>query len=120
MFSGKRILLVEDEPNARMALAELLTDAGYLVATATDGFEALSMNASFHPELVLTDIQMPRMDGFQLAEALRGNAVSPSPPVVMMSASEAPGASLFVPKPIQVDRLLSVVKRALLSGATQG
>ena len=117
MVSGARILLVEDEANARIALSELLTDAGYLVATAVDGLEALSVNAAFHPDVVVTDVRMPRMDGFQLAEALREDTLSPSLPVVMMSATEPLGGSIFVPKPIQVDKLLSVIKRALVAGA---
>ena len=66
-----RILVVDDEANARTALAELLKQEGYIVETAADGFKALARQAEFGPELVLTDLKMPGMDGVELLRKLR-------------------------------------------------
>src|SRR5262245_4842032 len=61
-----RILVVDDEANARTALAELLRDEGYQVETAADGFKALPKLEEFAPDLLLTDLRMPGMDGLEL------------------------------------------------------
>src|SRR5437879_10519335 len=66
-----RILIVDDEANARTALAELLRDEGYSVETAADGFKALPKLDEFAPELVLTDLKMPGMDGIELMRKSR-------------------------------------------------
>ena len=58
-----RILVVDDEVNARTALVELLRDEGYAVEAAADAFKALAKVADFAPDLVLTDLKMPGMDG---------------------------------------------------------
>jgi CheY-like chemotaxis protein len=57
-----RILVVDDEVNARTALAELLSEEGYVVESAADGFKALGKAADFAPDLVLTDLEMPLAD----------------------------------------------------------
>src|SRR5262249_55231039 len=80
-----RILVVDDEANARTALAELLRDEGYEVETAADAFKGLGKLEAFDPELILTDLKMPGMDGIELmarVAALREEAV----PVVVMTA----------------------------------
>src|SRR5690606_10286282 len=61
-----RILVVDDEANARNALAEILKEEGYAVETAADGFKALPKLADFDPELIVTDLKMPGMDGLEL------------------------------------------------------
>ena len=66
-----RILIVDDEANARMALAELLKEEGYKVDTAADAFKALGKLESFSPHLVLTDLKMPGKDGIELMEKIR-------------------------------------------------
>jgi DNA-binding NtrC family response regulator len=115
-----RILVVDDEANARTALAELLRDEGYEVETAADAFKALGKLDSFAPHLVLTDLKMPGMDGIELMKkihaAQRGCAV-----IVMTafgaveSAVEAmrAGAVDYLTKPINFDELLIVAERAL-------
>src|SRR5215813_13211494 len=61
-----RVLVVDDEANARTALADLLRDEGYSVETAADGFKALHKLEEFAPDLILTDLKMPGMDGITL------------------------------------------------------
>lgn len=68
---GLRILLVDDNEDASTSMAELLTLCGYDVRTASDGAKALEAAAQFAPQLVLSDIGLPGMDGYQLAPALR-------------------------------------------------
>src|SRR6476660_4470779 len=75
-----RILVVDDEVNARTALTELLRDEGYEVDAAADAFKALGKVADFAPDLVLTDLKMPGMDGIQLLGKIREN--DPELPVV--------------------------------------
>src|SRR5256885_13761261 len=66
-----RILVVDDEANARTALAELLRDEGYEVETAADAFKALGKYESFAPHIVVTDLKMPGMDGIELVKKIR-------------------------------------------------
>jgi CheY-like chemotaxis protein len=65
------ILVTEDEPMVRIVAVETLQDAGYAVCEARDGVEALELLEKTHIDLLVTDIQMPRMNGYQLAEAAR-------------------------------------------------
>ena len=79
-----RILVVDDEVNARTALAELLRDEGFDVETAADAFKALGKYEAFAPHVVVTDLKMPGMDGIELVKKLRAEAEPPA--VVVMTA----------------------------------
>ena len=115
-----RILVVDDEANARLALADLLRDEGYKVDTAADAFKALGKLDSFAPHVVLTDLRMPGMDGIELMEKIRSR---PDPlPVVVMTAFGAvdsavsamrKGAADYLVKPINFDELVIVLARTL-------
>jgi DNA-binding NtrC family response regulator len=120
MASVARILIVDDEANARLALAELLRDEGYVVETAADGFKALPKLAELEPHLVLTDLRMPGMDGMALMVKVREH--DPECVVVIMTAFGAvdaavaamrDGAADFLTKPIHVDQLVLVIRREL-------
>ncbi|MEZ4223697.1 MAG: sigma-54 dependent transcriptional regulator [Polyangiaceae bacterium] len=120
MASKGSILVVDDEPNARTALAEILKEEGYSVETAADGFKALSRFEDFGPDLVLTDLKMPGMDGVELLKKLR-NHVSDLP-VVLMTAFGAvetavsamrEGADDYLTKPLNTDELVLVLDRCL-------
>jgi DNA-binding NtrC family response regulator len=115
-----RILVVDDETNARTALAELLRDEGYAVETAADAFKALGKAADFAPDLVLTDLKMPGMDGLQLLARLQED--DPDLPVVMMTAfgevetavrAMQAGARDYLAKPVNVAELTVIVAREL-------
>jgi DNA-binding NtrC family response regulator len=115
-----RILVVDDETNARNALAELLRDEGYTVETAPDGFKALPKLEEFAPDLLLTDLKMPGMDGIGLMRKAQ-EADSEVVSVVMtaygavdtaVSAMRA-GAADYITKPINFEELSIVLERAL-------
>ena len=111
MRAAARILIVDDEANARNALAELLHDEGYEVATAGDGIAARARIAELHPDLVLSDVQMPGLDGVGLHDA----AAHDGPAFVLMSARPRPHGMVapFVHKPIQIDELVATIEHAL-------
>jgi len=69
--AGARILLVEDNPRVRTPLVDLLQAWGYEVESADDGLEALGKAAQFHPDIVVSDLRMPRLSGAQLIRELR-------------------------------------------------
>jgi DNA-binding NtrC family response regulator len=115
-----RVLIVDDEADSREALAELTERWGYDVQAASDGSEALRRAIEWHPDLILTDLVMPNMDGLWLLRALR--AELPDCPVVLLTgrgtiqtAVQAirEGAFDFIEKPLEVQRLRLVMERAL-------
>ena len=117
-FVGQTVLVVDDERQIVQLVADLLTDEGYDVRCAYDGVMALEAVDRSPPDLVLTDVKMPRLDGVALARRLRERGCRV--PVVLMSAVYA-DAKLsgvpFVPKPFDLDHLLAVVGRALADAA---
>jgi DNA-binding NtrC family response regulator len=117
---AERILVVDDEPNARSALAELLRDEGYAVETAADGFKALPKIEEFAPDLLLTDLKMPGLTGIELLRKAR--AVDPEMAAVVMTAhgevetavaAMREGAADYLSKPLVFDELKIVLERAL-------
>jgi DNA-binding NtrC family response regulator len=115
-----RVLIVDDEADSREALAELTQRWGYDVQTAADGTEALRRAIEGHPDVILTDLVMPNMDGLWLLRALR--AEIPECPVVLLTgrgtiqtAVQAikEGAYDFIEKPLEIPRLRIVLERAL-------
>jgi two-component system, NtrC family, response regulator AtoC len=114
------VLVVDDEANARTALAELLRDEGYRVEMAADGFKALGKIEEHEPDIVLTDLKMPGMDGLELLRKLR--AQERDVVVVVMTAFGAvesaiaamkDGAADYLTKPINVTELVLVLDREM-------
>ncbi len=120
MASQGRILVVDDEANARTALSEILHEEGYTTETAADGFKALKKLEEFDPDVVLTDLKMPGLDGIGLVE--KGQSAAPGAVFVVMtafgtigSAVEAvkKGAENYLTKPLDTEALLAVTARAM-------
>src|SRR3954463_12810143 len=92
-----RILIVDDEANARAALSEILREEGYTTETAADGFKALGKMEEFTPDVVLTDLKMPGLDGIGLMEKA-GNMPTAATFVVMTAFGTIPNAVEAVKK----------------------
>jgi len=106
-----RILFVDDEDQIRKLMTTYLTRQGYEVVTATDGYEALKSIRSRAPSLVITDVTMPNMNGFELTRRLRADHRTARIPVLMLSARKqaddvltgyAEGADEYVAKPVEM------------------
>src|SRR5438128_9385218 len=114
-----RVLVVDDEPQITRVLRTVLTSQGYQVRTAAEGESALSNFAEWHPELVITDLFMPHMDGLELCKRIR--ALSTVPIIVLSVKGEERTkvealdsvADDYVTKPFGIDELLARVRAAL-------
>jgi len=115
-----KILVIDDDPNIRDVLGIHLRNAGYEVTTAKDGIEGGHAILQWHPDLIITDAEMPHMNGFELIAAMRADPTVPSIPVIMLT-SEAEwddrgkrlGVEGYVTKPVRSDTLLFLIKRHL-------
>ena len=118
----KRILVVDDDEMVLMALDELLKPEGYEVQTVASGTEALQKLDEGAYDLIMTDVIMPEMDGFELCKRIREKEKFRDIPIVFLTAKtrdedrvrglEA-GANLFLSKPISPDKLLGIVSSTL-------
>lgn len=120
------ILVVEDIPNVQELLEVTLRFKGYPVVTASNGQEALAIIEKEHPALVITDILMPKMDGYALAQNLRTNPLTNHIPVIFVSATYITpedkkfalslGGVRFIEKPIDTEDFLLTVAEILTQG----
>ena len=117
-----KILIVDDEPNIVLSLEFLMEQSGFAVAVARDGDEALAQMASFRPDLVLLDIMLPKMNGFEVCQKIRATPDWAGVRVLMLSAKGrelevskglALGADGYVTKPFSTRDLMDQVRRLL-------
>jgi CheY-like chemotaxis protein len=103
------ILVVDDDRGQRFLMRKVLEDKGFEVIEAADGVEACRLNEEHHPDLLLVDLMMPHMDGYELCRELRGQTSSANVPIVVTTSRDDTasivraydaGATDFVPKPI--------------------
>ena len=120
----KKILVVENDSALRMLTAQLLELEGFAVSQAENGRLALETIAADPPDLVLCDLLMPELSGFEVLRELTQNPQSPAIPLVFLTASAMPsdrenclkdGAAGFIIKPFQHAELLETIRNLLLS-----
>jgi two-component system KDP operon response regulator KdpE len=120
MADKKRILVVDDEPQITRVLRTTLTGSGYEVRTADDGHNGLRTAREWQPDLVITDVSMPNMDGIELCRQLRAESTLPIIVLSVKGEEKAKvdaldaGADDYVTKPIGMDELLARVRRNLV------
>jgi len=119
---SKRLLIVDDEPNLLRALEAYLSSEGFEVTTARSGSEALVKVAQVIPDLIVSDIRMPGMSGYELAQHLRDSARTALVPIVFLTAKGETGDRIegfragvdaYFSKPFVPDELLAVIKNIL-------
>lgn len=123
MHSKSNILVVDDNPDKLQLIEAALSLAGYHVTTAADGIEALAAIESYQPDLVITDVMMPRMNGYELAQRIRANPVTKFVPVIMQTAAgrraedlrraSEVGALGYITDPTDIDLLLARTRTLL-------
>jgi chemosensory pili system protein ChpA (sensor histidine kinase/response regulator) len=118
----KLVMVVDDSLTVRKFTTRLLTREGYEVITARDGVDALKLLSDRSPDAILLDIEMPRMDGFEFAKTMKGDAKSLHIPIIMITSRTADkhrnraaelGVDAFLGKPYQEDELLQALRDAV-------
>ena len=118
----KRLLVVDDDPGLLRAVAETLRAEGYEVTTARRGADALVSIAESLPDLIVSDIRMPGMDGYELVRNLRASARTKLIPIVFLTAKDETtdriagfrsGVDAYLTKPFEPDELVAVVANIL-------
>jgi len=122
LFMPATILIVDDDPDMVELLRLALKDAGYTTRTANSGIEALSKAQRFPPDLILLDVILPDLNGFNVCDSLRHHPATASVPIIMVTVlpGEFPrlvgtelGADAYLNKPFQIQELISRVGEVL-------
>lgn len=121
-----RVLIVDDSLSVRQSLSQLIEDAGFDAQLARDGIEAMDMIREQTPDIVLADMEMPRMNGLELTSALRSNDSTNELPVIMITSrsmqkhrdeAEKAGVNMYMTKPFAEDLLLSNIQSQIRSAS---
>lgn len=116
------ILTVDDSPSVRLTTNVALTSAGYLVTEAVDGLDALNKAKTTDFDLIITDLNMPNMDGLEMIETLRRSPDHAGVPIIFLSTesdgqmkdrARAAGATGWMTKPFNVEQLIKITRKVL-------
>jgi len=123
MVGKFHVLVVDDDPDKRMILTIALEMAGYEVRSANDGEAGLAAVESYQPDLIVTDVMMPKMDGYELARRVRANPLTRFIPIIIQTAARNDaqdarrgaevGALGYITDPVDIDLLLARVRTLL-------
>jgi DNA-binding response OmpR family regulator len=119
-----KILVIDDEAEITEIIEKFLKDAGYQVLAENSSVMGIERAKSFKPDLILLDIMMPFMDGYEVCEELKKNKETENIPVIFLTGKDArsdegksfkAGGDMFIKKPFNCERLLEIVRIVLLS-----
>ena len=125
--AAPRILVVEDNEPSRDALVRRLRRRGYQVTQAADGYEGVAMAQSIRPDLIVMDLGLPGIDGWEVTRQLKGDATTSHIPIIVLSAHAmtidrdkalAAGCDEFDTKPVRFQGLIDKIEALLGTGAT--
>jgi twitching motility two-component system response regulator PilG len=115
-----KVMVIDDSNTIRKTAETLLKRAGYIVVTAADGFEAMSVVTDQHPDIIFIDIMMPRLDGYQTCALIKNNKQFGSTPVIMLSSKDGlfdrargklVGSEQHIHKPFTQDDLVNAINK---------
>lgn len=115
-----RVLAIDDSRTMRGLLRAALEEAGFHVTTAEDGVDGVSQLQDAAPDVIITDINMPRMDGFGVIDAVRSSTIAPTVPILVLSTESSAemkdrarksGATGWIVKPFDDTKLISAIRR---------
>lgn len=116
------ILVADDSPAQRQLIADLLTKNGFSVTIATDGVEALEKLKTMHPDLIILDVVMPNLNGYQTCRSIKTDPKTENIPVILCSTKSTEvdhywglkqGADAYIVKPFPPEELIGTVKQLL-------
>jgi DNA-binding response OmpR family regulator len=122
-MNTRRVIIIDDDPNIRALLSLNIGAAGYSIETAENGKDALAMIVREPPRLIVLDIMMPAMDGYELCKIVRDHPDLHDVKILMLTAKDAPRdkmigkdilrADEYITKPFEICHLLAVIERLL-------
>jgi CheY-like chemotaxis protein len=119
------VLIVDDSALARKVVCNILLASGYQVAEAKDGFEAMGQLENVHPDLVVLDLIMPKMDGYQVVEMMKKTPVYQKTPIIMLTSRDSlmdklrgkmSASDAYITKPVKEEDLMAQISRLLDQG----
>ena len=127
-MAKKRVLIVEDDTTTRTTIRELLTGAGFEPVEAGDGTEGLAKAEDIRPDVILLDVHMPGLDGYEVCQGLKENPKTKNIPVIFLTAVQddalnrlayQSGAVACLTKPFRLEALVAVIEAAIASADRQ-
>jgi two-component system, cell cycle response regulator DivK len=121
----QRVLIVEDHEDNRAILRDLLTNAGYDLIEATNGEEGVALAESMRPDLIIMDVQLPVIDGYEATRRIKSNAELKAIPVIAVTSyalsgeearAKAVGCDAYVAKPFSPRQILAKIRKYLADG----